>query len=87
MMEANGPPTVVVDAVLLVCTRCNRTGTDAERYGAQSGSLLPAAELEHVGGGFTEVEHTDLTALQTASQQMSFMMQAADSIIRDIAAH
>ena len=48
---------------------------------------LTIEELEHVGGGFVEVEHSDLTALQTASQQMSFMMQAADSIIRNIAAH
>jgi hypothetical protein len=47
---------------------------------------LTIEELE-LGGGFTEVEHSDLTALQTASQQMSFMMQAADSIIRNIAPH
>ena len=45
---------------------------------------LTTEELEHVGGGFTEVEHSDLTALQTASQQMSFMMEAANSVIRGL---
>jgi hypothetical protein len=47
---------------------------------------LTTEEIEEVGGGFTEVEHSDLTSLQTASQQMSFMMQAADSVIRGISA-
>ena len=45
---------------------------------------LTIEELQHVGGGFTEVEHSDLTALQTASQQMSFMMEAANSVIRGL---
>ena len=44
---------------------------------------LTTEELEHVGGGFGEVEHSDLTALQTASQQLSYMMSAADTIIRN----
>lgn len=45
---------------------------------------LTTEELEHVGGGFDEVEHSQMTALQTASQQLSFMMEAADSVIRGI---
>ena len=48
---------------------------------------LTTEELEHVGGGFGEVEHSDLTALQTAAQQMSFMMEAADSVIRSLSPH
>ena len=40
MVEANGRPVVGGDAVLLVCTRCNRTSTDEERDGVRSGTLL-----------------------------------------------
>jgi hypothetical protein len=29
---------------------------------------LTIEELEHVGGGFGEVEHSDITSLQTAAQ-------------------
>ena len=44
---------------------------------------LTADELKHVGGGFEAVEHS-LTILQATSQQMTYMMQVVDSVIRDI---
>jgi hypothetical protein len=47
---------------------------------------LTTEETEEVGGGFTEVEHGDLTSLQTASQQLTYLMSAVDSVIRDISA-
>jgi predicted metal-binding protein len=40
MVEGNGRLVVAGEAVLLVCTRCNRTGTDEERDGVRSGVLL-----------------------------------------------
>jgi hypothetical protein len=45
---------------------------------------LTTEELEEVGGGFGESEHSQMTALQTASQQLTYMMSAADTVIRDI---
>ena len=44
---------------------------------------LTTEELERVGGGFGESEHSQMTSLQTASQQLSYMMSAADSVIRN----
>jgi predicted metal-binding protein len=40
MTLANGPPLAAAEVALLVCTRCNRSGTDAERDGVRSGALL-----------------------------------------------
>jgi predicted metal-binding protein len=40
MTETNGPPATAAKAVLLVCTRCNRTGTGDQRNGVRSGTLL-----------------------------------------------
>jgi hypothetical protein len=40
-------------------------------------------ELDAVSGG----EPGDMTRLQTASQQMTFMMSAADNVIRNIGSH
>jgi len=40
MTEASEPTVVAAYAVLLVCTRCNRSGTDVERDGLRSGSAL-----------------------------------------------
>jgi len=45
---------------------------------------LTIEELGQIAGGFEEVAHSDMTALQTASQQMSIMMSAVDSVIRGI---
>ena len=44
--------------------------------------VLTAEELQQVCGGFDAVEHGQITPLQTASQQMSFMMSAVDSVIK-----
>jgi hypothetical protein len=40
MVESNGPLLAVAGAVLLIRTRCNRTGTDAQGTGICSGSRL-----------------------------------------------
>jgi predicted metal-binding protein len=40
MAEWNGPLMAVAGAVLLVCTRCNRTGADETQTGICSGSRL-----------------------------------------------
>jgi predicted metal-binding protein len=40
MTEANSRPVAADEAVLLVCTRCNRTGSEVERNGMRSGALL-----------------------------------------------
>jgi predicted metal-binding protein len=40
MVEWNGPLLAVAGAVLLVCTRCNRTGADEQQTGMCSGSRL-----------------------------------------------
>jgi bacteriocin-like protein len=47
---------------------------------------LTTEELRQVSGGFNEVEHAQMTALQTATQQLSFMMNAANSVIKGIRA-
>jgi predicted metal-binding protein len=40
MTEVNGRPVAADEAVLLICTRCNRTGGEVERNGVRSGTLL-----------------------------------------------
>jgi hypothetical protein len=50
---------------------------------------LTTEELEHVGGGFEAVEHSFTASQEIAamSKQVSYTMQAADSVIGDISAH
>lgn len=45
---------------------------------------LTTEELEHVGGGFEAVEHTQMEDTKQLSQQFSIMMQTADTVIRGI---
>lgn len=40
MADANDSSWMGAETVLLVCTQCNRTGTDEERNGIRSGALL-----------------------------------------------
>jgi predicted metal-binding protein len=40
MTEANGRPVAADEAVVLVCTRCNRADSEVERNGVRSGVLL-----------------------------------------------
>jgi predicted metal-binding protein len=45
-VEPGAPPTGAARTVLSVCTRCNRSRTEAERLGVRAGACLHAAVLE-----------------------------------------